>query len=56
MWYAFLLTAFPRFQTAAAFARAAVVAQNAPEFNASMKKFAAIVDTVRATEPGIPSA
>jgi hypothetical protein len=31
---------------------AAVVAQNAPEFNASMKKFAAIVDTVRATEPG----
>lgn len=31
---------------------AAVAAQNAPEFHASLKKLAAIVDTIHATEPG----
>jgi|SRR5271157_1003818 hypothetical protein len=31
---------------------AAVAAQNAPEFHASVKKLAAIVDTIHATEPG----
>jgi hypothetical protein len=31
---------------------AAVAAQNAPEFHASVKKLAAVVDTIHATEPG----